>query len=66
MFLLFPCTAADWLKTVRAFGALAIVLLLFAIVSGLLKIRLKDRPVVLIITVVLAFMSGNVIDDWID
>ncbi|XP_061188426.1 uncharacterized protein LOC133196570 [Saccostrea echinata] len=48
----------DWLKAVRAFGLLGIFISTIAIISAILKIRLKDRVFVLIIAIILSFISA--------
>ncbi|XP_022311166.2 uncharacterized protein LOC111116459 [Crassostrea virginica] len=48
----------DWFKAVRGFGMLGILLLLIAILTAFVKICLKDRSCVLIISIILSFMAA--------
>ena len=55
----------DWFKAVRGFGMLGILLLLIAILTAFVKICLKDRSCVLIISIILSFMAGNRLQDFV-
>ncbi|XP_062584165.1 uncharacterized protein LOC134250907 [Saccostrea cucullata] len=48
----------DWLKAVQAFGLLGIFTLTFALISAILRIRFKDRSLVLIVAIILSFISA--------
>lgn len=49
----------DWIKTVRGFGILGIILLLIAVLGAFFRICLKERAWVLVLAIVLSFMAGN-------
>lgn len=49
----------DWLKAVRGFGILGIILLLIAVLGAFFRICLKERAWVLVLAIVLSFMAGN-------
>ncbi|XP_062598711.1 uncharacterized protein LOC134260143 [Saccostrea cucullata] len=48
----------DWVKAVRAFGLLGIFTSAIALVSAILKIRLNDRVLVLIMAIIFSFISA--------
>ncbi|XP_052686875.1 peripheral myelin protein 22-like [Crassostrea angulata] len=48
----------DWLKAVRGFGILGILLLLIAVLTAFVRICMKDRTCVLVFTIVLSFMAA--------